>query len=390
PVAAPVTLITVHLLTIGWLTLLILGALFQFVPVITEGEWHGDRAGLLALIGIAAGLLTMSAGFAGLGADSPLERLLPAGGVLVVAGVLCGVFALARVLWAARPWPLQARFVATALLFLLATVGLGVCFAFALATKGLIGAGTTAWLVTGGLKLHLAAGIGGWFTLTAMGVGYKLLPMFSLAPEERGKTGEAIYWLTAGGLALLCLAGFAGGAQRGLWWLGALAAGCGLVLYLIDMARLFRDRRRRVLELNARFAIWALAGLGAALALTAWSAATGDAGRVPTVVYLDLFAWLSGLSLSQLYKIVPFLTWLERYGPRLGAGRVPRVQDLVVEKRAFPAFVAYYAGCALSAAGGLLTQPRLWQAGALVTLLATLKIGRELWRARHDEPETTN
>ena len=69
--SAPTTLATVHLLTIGWLTVLMLGALHQFIPVITaQGEVAGLSA-LVSLIAIVLGLGGMEAGFLTLNGDLP-------------------------------------------------------------------------------------------------------------------------------------------------------------------------------------------------------------------------------------------------------------------------------------------------------------------------------
>ena len=49
PAAAPASLAMVHLLTIGWLTLLMFGALFQFVPVITSRKLPSQTLTLATL-----------------------------------------------------------------------------------------------------------------------------------------------------------------------------------------------------------------------------------------------------------------------------------------------------------------------------------------------------
>src|SRR6185437_15782196 len=63
PETGGATLAAVHLLTIGWITLLMFGALFQFVPVLTGGTLRGQRFSLATLLLIEAGLAGMVAGF---------------------------------------------------------------------------------------------------------------------------------------------------------------------------------------------------------------------------------------------------------------------------------------------------------------------------------------
>lgn len=399
PLFAPWTFVAVHLITIGWLTVLILGALRQFVPVITATQPEGDAVAGWALVAIDIGLLAMVAGFVALGGNVPwaASPWLPLGGALVIAGVVADTVIIARPIWRTRPLPLPARFVAAALAFLWVTVLLGLCLALAVARPGTLPPDRVARLLVDGLPLHLLAGIGGWFTLTAMGVGYKLLAMFTLAPEHRGALGDWSFRFSAGGLALAAVAGCvtiaapAGGAagpavlvlERAGW----LAAAVGVALYLVDMRKLYAERRRRELELNGRFAAWALVALGAGLALLVAAALAGQGtGWAGPLGYVFLFGWLSGLSLSQLYKIVPFLTWLERFGSKLGKGPVPRVQDLVDEPRARPWFVLYFAAVGVGAATGFAGLDGAWRACSVLSLAASLAIGRELWRIRHSPP----
>ena len=50
PLFAPGSLVAVHLVTIGWLSLLMLGALHQFLPVIAARPLASDGAALVALV----------------------------------------------------------------------------------------------------------------------------------------------------------------------------------------------------------------------------------------------------------------------------------------------------------------------------------------------------
>ena len=392
-VSGPAALATVHLVTLGWLTTLMLGALQQFVPVIALRTLQSQAAALLALILIVVGLAAMEDGFLQMGGGAAIW-LLPAGGAVAAAGLVTAATNVALTLSRARPLPFHARFVAAGLAFLALTMLLGLTFAFADAGSGTPLADR---LVAFGLPIHVAVGIGGWLTLTAMGVSYKLLAMFSLSPEERGRPGEAALWLSAGGLALaivtsliVVLAGWQGATADALEVVGGLAAATGVGVFLWDMRRLYRGRKRRQLELNASFGVLALAGFGMAAALSLAALLHPAFSLVKAAAAGMLFLWLGGLGLTQLYKIVPFLTWIERYGPRLGKGPVPRVQDLVVERRTRPFFVLYFVAAAALVAGVATTVAPLVEGAAAFMFVATAGIAVDLARVRLGQPAVKN
>jgi hypothetical protein len=220
-----------------------------------------------------------------------------------------------------------------------------------------------------------------------MGVSYRLLAMFMLAPELNGRRPRAALWLAAAALAVLiagataalCLGAGINVALAAAGLLGLAAA----VLYGADIVYLYRARRRRIIELNSRMAAPALASLMAAIVLIAVLLALGRlADQIGAVVFLTAFGWLSGLGLAKLYKIVPFLTWLECYGPILGKAETPRVQDLVVETRALKWFLLYYLAVWAGTVVLLLNRPAAFQIVAVGMIIATAGIIAQLLRAR--------
>ena len=132
---APQTLILVHLLAIGWLTLLMLGALLQFLPVLVGGHLRAAGWAPLALASIIAGLALLLMGFAVMdGWDGMPPETLPLGGLLLLAGLSVAAVIMFATLLNAKNLPLPAGFVAIAVMSVLVTGLLGETLAGAIAT----------------------------------------------------------------------------------------------------------------------------------------------------------------------------------------------------------------------------------------------------------------
>lgn len=386
PVESPETLVLVHLVAIGWLSLLMCGALFQFVPVLVARPLRGESLTLPALLCLLGGLMALLLGFLQLGG-----RIGPAPSFFLLAGALLGVgfalvlWVLGRTLWAARPLPLPARFVVVGLFSVAATVLFGIIFTLALG--GVTSNAHLLEVTATGLPIHVIAGLGGWLTFTAMGVSYRLLAMFMLAPEVDRRSSRAALYLGAGALAIAVAGGAAAICLEGNLNLVLLTTGilglAALALYGGDILRLYRSRKRRNIELNSRMAVLALASLAMAAGLIVVMLALGELSRhAGAIIFLVAFGWLSGLGLAKLYKIVAFLTWLECYGPVLGKAPTPRVQDLVVETRAVKWFLLYFLAVWLGTAALVADAPLVFRGAAAAMLVATGGIVLQLIRTR--------
>lgn len=380
---APDTLVLVHVVSVGWLSLAMCGALFQFVPVLVAKPLFAETWTLPVLGLLTTGLILLLAGFLSLGGRLPPALwLLPFGAILLVAGFGMAVVDLGLTSWRRPTGP--ARFVLVGLVSLCATAAFGAMFAFALAgwARSIEGP-----VLARGIPLHAIAGLGGWLTLTAMGVSYRLLAMFMLSPDVDDRRSRGT--LVAGALAIaVTVAGgsLAIGLASGLHAVLSIAAVLGLAsaaLYGRDIAGIFRNRKRRQLELNMRMATLSFASLaGTALLGIALVLVGAFAAHVGAFGFLAVFGWLSGLVLAKLYKIVAFLTWLETYGPIMGWAPTPRVQDLVAEGRATKWFVVYYVAVWAGTLTLLIGAPNTFRATAIALTVGVVGIVREIVRTR--------
>jgi hypothetical protein len=383
---APETLILVHVVAIGWLSLLMCGALFQFVPVLVNRPLYSDTLPLPTLLLLIFGLASLVLGFLQLaGHIDPRLPFFVIAGMLLGAGFALVLWNLIRTMSAAPTLPIPARFVVAGLVSIAATVAFGGIFA--LVFGGLTDYGPFVALTGTGLPLHVIAGLGGWLTFTAMGVSYRLLAMFMLAPElDRASTRAALY-LGVSALAVAVAGGTLAILLHGNLASVLIAAGAiglaALALYGRDVFYLYRARKRPNIELNSRMAALALASLAASVVLTVIFLVLGQlADHAGAVVFLVAFGWLSAFGLAQLYKIIAFLTWLECYGPVLGKVMTPRVQDLVVEARAKKWFLLYFAAVWAGTLALIAGYSFAFQLTTAAMLIATGGIVVQLVRAR--------
>lgn len=383
-VAEPRALIIVHSTTIGWLGLLMIGALLQFAPVITGLNLPAGNLGLACLVGIVLGLTLLLSGFGLIEAGSSLAGAAMSAAALTLAFSILSIAAvLFSVLWQGRRAHQASPLVLMGIASLAVTATLGA--GFAVTMSGVVTVPAVVFYVTEAVPLHASFGLVGWMTFAAIGVSYKLLPMFLLSQDM--KMSSFLRWSGMGivgllGAASVCLVFDPSAAQR-LFLLAALVLVSPVTVYIAQLFIAYRRRRRKTLELNASGSLPAFVLLGVSVALFPLALVLDARQNVLIgISYLFVFGWLSGLGLAQLLKIVPFLTWIEAFGPLLGRRPTPRLGDLVSSARSAVWLAGFYAAVIGAASAIALGSDSLFRFAAAFQFVSTAALAIELARAR--------
>lgn len=339
----PVLLAAAHLLLLGFGVGVLMGAMHQLVPVILEVPLARPAWGYPVLALWAIGTPLQAIGF--LEAQSSWVAL---GGGLSLLGIWGFALHMLLTYRQADRWNLVATALAWVTFYLALTPLLGMLQALTL-RYGFYDPNRLAW--------HALAGLVGVFLLSVLGVGHKLVSMFTLSHGAGGGVLGLELWVLNLGLLGLAL-----GQPMGL---GLLALGLALAFY--DTWRVLRHRVKRALDVGVRHY---LAGLGF-LPLSLGALLAGEPLRAGLWFGLGFL----GLVVSgMLYKIAPFLVWTQRYAPRVGQKPVPALKAML------PECAANAAGLLLGL-GALLTPfwpPALWlcAAGALLCAYALEEVLR--------------
>jgi len=354
-----------HLFVLGWICSLVMGAMYQLVPVALETRLYSEK---LAWVQWAFHVV----GFIGMVWMFNTWNMKQVGhfGSVLATGVVLFVYNLAQTLRRVPKWNVTAAAVAVALVWLSLAITAGLSIAAAKcnyesATPVTAVGGVSALLH--GLKavavfvtrfdaistMHAHAHLGavGCFITLIVGVSYKLVPMFTLSEvQSRRRAGLSLALLNFG------LAGaFVAILLRSSWKLVfALVMVAGLALYGWELAAILRARKRRTLDWGLKSfltAVGLLLSMSALAVALSWPGLplTALTGQLENLYgFLGLLGVVSLAIVGMLYKIIPFLVWYQSYSRQIGRAQVPALAELYSARLQAAGYWSYLAGLAVT------------------------------------------
>lgn len=351
----PGALAATHLVTLGFMLQVMLGALIQVLPVVAGASLA--RPVLVARLvhgGLSAGALTLAAAF-----------LYASPAAFAGAAVLLGgtgfffVLAAGRALWVVPSTSPTIRGLKLALGGLAGVVALGVTLALALGHGWALPLAALA-------DLHAGWGFGAWSGVLLVSISYVVVPMFQLTP---GYPARPSWWLPAVvvGLALAWGLAAALGADTAIRVAEAATALAGIGFALFTL-KLQGQRRRARADATHRYwqgGLWsACVALAMLLAAAVFPALADRPGWAPLFGILLGVGGFMSFIVGMLYKILPFLSWMHLQNIGQGRAMAPPMNKFLADARMQWQMRAHFAALALLAAAAFLPEWLARPAGA--------------------------
>jgi hypothetical protein len=358
-----------HTVTLGWITLAVMGASYQLLPIVLGRPIWSERLARLQFWVLLVSLSGMVAHFyLGTRPGLVLAAALLAFGVTL--HLINGLASLGNF----DRWTFTARLIVLAYAGLALTVDFGLALGVDRLWPFLPG----AFFPTLHAHVHLA--LLGFLMPMVLGVAARVYPMFLLAPEPAGRSAQVQLWGLAFGAPTVVL-GLALGFRVGVM-VGAVAVASAAGGHLAWVARMAWSRRRPRLDWGLRFALTGAAfvvpgtllGLGLAFDLIS--------GPRPALAYavVVLGGWISLTIAGMMLKILPFLVWFRVYSSRVGKMPVPTMPELSwprAEGAAYVLLTGGFIGLAGAVAAGSAGSIR---AAGIILSLGALAFGAGLAR----------
>jgi hypothetical protein len=374
---SPVSLALTHLITLGYLAMVMLGSLLQMLPVVLGVPVPAVRLiGWLGLLGLSVGTPCLALGFL---LGEPLW--LYAGMWILAAGLIPFSIAISfSLIKTAAPlvaWPIRL-----AALALVITLLLGIL---------LVGAFAGLWPVSAMAELtalHAAWGLIGWVLMLIIGVAYQVVPMLQLTRPYPNWLTRGLTWILFIGLLLISVAAqIESMANIGL--LGSLLLCAGSLVFAGVTLWLQAGRRRKVPDITLNFWRFGMASLIFSALLFPVLHWLPEAWMEAAEISLGI-AFLLGFVASvvggMLYKIVPFLAWFHlKTQTQAKIASIPNMKQMIPDNLAQIHFRLHLASLALLLPAPFLPAPinrYVSIAGLLLLAASAIRQGQNLLRAK--------
>lgn len=372
---SPEVVAITHLFVLGWICSVVMGAMYQLVPVALETRLHSE-----CLVRWHFGLHLI--GLIGMVAMFQIWNMKQVGhfGSLVAIGVGLFVYNLARTLARIPRWNVVAAGIALSLVWLSLTIFAGLFLASAKCWPRI-----NPFQPIAAMHAHAHLGGLGFFVMMIVAVSFKLVPMFTLSEVQSTRRAGWTLGLLNSGLAGAFVTVLLASPWKIVFAIVLLG---GLVLYGLELAAILRARKRRNLDWGMKYFLTAVALLGPVSALSialTWPRlpATMLTAQLENVYgFLTFVGVITFAMLGMLYKVVPFLVWYASYSGCIGRSKVPSLADLYSPTLQAVGYWLFLASLLLTSVAAAVSHETCVRAGGTLLLASvtvfTLNIGRVL------------
>lgn len=365
----PKILSVTHLFILGWVSMIIFGALYQLIPVVMEVKLFSEKLALTSFASLILGtvLLASSFWFSYIG-HSPLKDV---GGTLVIFAIVLFVINVLKTAKNSAVKTVENSFIKTSVYWLLLTVLFGMFILFNVAFNWVSKSNVEL------LKIHVLMGLIGWFMMLIIGVASTLMPMFFIAHQLNKNDLKWSYRLINIGLifSVFSLYFFPNTIVL-LGFMGLIFA--GMILFFKYNYTAYKKRLRKKLDMGMRLSVLAFILFISSLVFGILSIISADLWPIfSSKIYVSfgislVLGYFSTLILGQMYKTLPFIVWLQKYQDKVGKFKIPLPNELYSEKIASAHYYSNIAAFVFIIVGVLFSLPVVIQTAAVLYIITSI------------------
>ena len=354
----------VHLFLLGFIMMIIFGAMAQLVPVVLEVGHFGVELFYAIWPLLLIGSTLMVFGFL----FSP--ALLPYGGVIVLISMMIFVMEIFMTIFKVEKLTLVMSSILISNTFLFFGIIFGLLMALGYA-------GTIDVNISALLSSHVYLVIGGYISITIMGLSIVLVPMFTLSHGFSMKPLKISISMMSLGVVLVVLGSLLGVTT--LEYIGYLLSAVSMCFYFYLIYIIYSTRPRKENDVYAISLIFSYISMLVALLLSLLYFINADETFLLASGWLLFYGFFAFLITGHIYKIIPFLVWFERFSPLVGKQKVPMLADMVPYKSSQAQFVFSAIGVVLVTLAILFESNALIGAGASFLVVGAFAFVRSVF-----------
>ncbi|MDD2699416.1 MAG: hypothetical protein PHF17_11505 [Arcobacteraceae bacterium] len=357
------TLSWVHIFLLGFVMMVIFGAMAQLVPVVLEvGHFAVDLYYVIYPL-LLIGTILMGYGFLA------TPALLPYGGIVVLIALLIFVFETFLTIKKVKKFNLVMISVLLANTFLFLGLIFGILMALGYA-------GSINVDIVNLLKAHIYLVLAGYVGITIMGMSLVLLPMFWLSHSFSWKPVKLALGVMSSSVILVMFSSLF--KNHTLEYMGYILTLVALGLYFYQIYIIYKKRVRVDNDIYFRSLLFSYGSLVSVLIMGVVYLIHPLPQLLLTIGWMLFLGYITFIINGHLYKIVPFLVWYQRFSPFIGKRKVPMLADMVPVKSAKLQFILSGVGVIVAAFGIFFRSNEIFKAGISFLFVGSIFMIKDL------------